>query len=132
MACRVRTPEFRNDIREREPVRNVKAFLQATAQLRARDVQNLVIIRRFVNRHVLCPILRVHHHAEGHHRNVQFIRMFLEEVLGIVRPVEVLTVRVFARPGMIAPDDNVRTAVVLANDRVPQGFAGTAHAHRQR
>ena len=32
---------------------------------------------------------------------------------------------------MVAADDEVRAAVVLADDRVPQRLARTAHAHRQ-
>ena len=58
--------------------------------------------------------------------------MLLHEFLRIIRPVEWFAVRVFAGPGMIAPDDEVIRAVVAPNNRVPERFAWAAHAHRQR
>jgi hypothetical protein len=46
-----------------------------------------------------------------------------DELLRIVRTVERLAVGAVARAGVIAADDEVRTAVVLADDRVPQRLA---------
>ena len=57
--------------------------------------------------------------------------MLAEQFLGLVRAVERLAVAVIARAGVIAADDEVRAAVVLADDGVPQRFARPAHAHGQ-
>ncbi len=55
-----------------------------------------------------------------------------QKFLGIVWTVKVIAVAVLARPGMVPTDDEMRAAVILADDRVPERFAGPAHAHRQR
>ena len=55
--------------------------------------------------------------------------MFGEQLLRVVRPVKRIAVFVVARTGVIATDDKMRAAVVLANDGVPQRFARTTHAH---
>ena len=56
----------------------------------------------------------------------------LQQLLGVVRAVERLAVAVVARAGVVAADDEVRAAVVLADDGVPDGLARAAHAHRER
>ena len=58
--------------------------------------------------------------------------MLLHELLRVVRAVERLAVAVVAGTGVVAADDEVRAAVVLADDRVPHGLARAAHAHRER
>ena len=58
--------------------------------------------------------------------------VLLHELLGVVRSVERLAVGVLAGAGVVAADDEVRAAVVLADDRVPDRFARAAHPHRQR
>ena len=55
--------------------------------------------------------------------------MFLEQFLRLVRPVEWFAVGIFSGTGVVAAYDQVRTAVVLANDAVPDGLAWSAHAH---
>lgn len=57
--------------------------------------------------------------------------VFCHQVLCIVRAVKVLPIRVLARPRMVAPDDEVRRAEVLADDRVPDRLTGARHAHRE-
>ena len=53
-------------------------------------------------------------------------------MLCVVGPVEVLPRAVFAGAGVVAPDDEVRRAVVLADDGVPDCFSRAAHAHGER
>ena len=55
--------------------------------------------------------------------------MLPEELLGIVRAIEGLTVGVVARSSMITADDEMRAAVVLADDAVPDRLARSTHAH---
>ena len=58
--------------------------------------------------------------------------MLLHELLRVVRAVERLAVAVVAGTRVVTADDEMRAAVVLADDRVPDGLARTAHAHRER
>ena len=57
---------------------------------------------------------------------------FLKSCLRVVWAVEGLAVGVVARTGVIAADDEVSAPVVLADQSVPDRFARSAHAHRQR
>jgi hypothetical protein len=56
----------------------------------------------------------------------------LEDFLRFVGAVERLAVGVFARSGVVAANDEVRAAIVLADQRVPDRFTRAAHAHGQR
>ena len=47
-------------------------------------------------------------------------------------PVEVLSGAVGARAGVVAAEDEVRHAVVLADEAVPDGLARAAHVHGER
>ena len=85
-----------------------------------------------VLREILSLLLDIDHVLERHHRDVEFLLMLLHEVLCVVRAVERLAVAVLAGTGVVAPDDEVRAAVVLADDRVPERLARAAHAHRER
>ena len=58
--------------------------------------------------------------------------MLLQEILRVVRAVERFARAVLARTRVVAADDEVRAAVVLANDCVPERLARSAHAHRER
>ena len=60
------------------------------------------------------------------------VLVLLEEFLRLVRAVERLAVGILARAGVVAADNEVRAAVILADQRVPDGLARSAHAHRQR
>lgn len=49
--------------------------------------------------------------------------------LGIVRTVEVDSLRVLSGSSVVTADDKVGGAKVLADDCVPDGLARTSHAH---
>ena len=55
--------------------------------------------------------------------------MFPEQFLSIVGPIERVAVLVVARARVVAADDEVGAAVVLADDRVPDRLPRPAHAH---
>ena len=55
-----------------------------------------------------------------------------QQLLGVVRTVERRARRVAARSGVVAADDEMRAAVVLADDRVPHRLARAAHPHGER
>src|SRR5713226_93560 len=64
---------------------------------------------------------------EEHRRNAKFSGIeFCEDVMRIVCAV------VVADAGMVAPDDEMRTAIVLAHQRVENGFARASIAHGGR
>lgn len=50
-------------------------------------------------------------------------------MLRIVRAVEINTLGVLARTSVVTSNDEVCGSVILADDSVPNGFAGTGHAH---
>ena len=50
--------------------------------------------------------------------------MLPQQLLGVVRAVERLALRVVARTGVVAADDEVGAAVVLADDRVQTASRG--------
>ena len=52
-------------------------------------------------------------------------------MLGIIRTIEINTLGVLAGASMVAADDEMCGAVILADDGMPDGFTGTAHAHSE-
>ncbi len=59
--------------------------------------------------------------------------MFLEDFLGLIGTVEGLaSLRDRSRAGVIAADNEMTAAVILADERVPDGLARSAHAHGER
>ena len=128
-AWRIAAAQFLHYLGIGEPRGNVAAFVQALAQFRARDVEYLGALGHFIGRNVTVFVLQIHHHLERNHLHAHFRFVLLEEFLGVVGAVEGLAVRVFSRSGMVAADDEVGAAVVLANQAVPDRFARAAHAH---
>ena len=55
--------------------------------------------------------------------------MLTEQILRIVRTVKILTLGVLAGASVIAADDEMRAAVVLADQPMPHGLARPGHAH---
>ena len=89
-------------------------------------------LRHFVDGVVLVFVRHEDHLLEVDHLHAELFFVLLHELLSIVRAVERLAGVVLAGAGVVAADDEVRAAVVLADDRVPDRFARAAHPHRQR
>ncbi len=121
-----------NHFRIGEPSRNVAAFVEPLAKFGPGDVQNAVALFHFIIGHVAIFVLEVHHHAEGHHGDADFRFVLLEEFLRLVRAVKRLAVGVLARTGMVAAHDQVRAAMILADQRVPDRLARSTHTHGKR
>ena len=92
----------------------------------------LLVFGHFVDGVVLVFVGDVDHLLEVDHLHAELFFVLLEELLGIVRAVERLAALVLAGAGVVAADDEVRAAVVLADDGVPDRFARAAHSHRER
>ena len=113
-------------------MRNVAAFVRRWRSSVPEMFSTPIAFLDFVVRNVFVLFLEVDHHVERNHGDADVGLVFLENLLRLVRTVERLTVGVFARTGMIATHDEVRAAMVLADDRVPNSLARSAHAHRER
>ena len=120
------------DFGVREPGRELSAGEEPLAQLGPGDVQRLQACRHLVLGEVFVALRDVHEHREGDHADADLVCVPAEHFLGLVRAIERSAVAVLARAGVVAADDEVRAPVVLADDRVPYGFARAAHPHRQR
>lgn len=115
----------------REPFGDLLAGAQAAAQLGAGNVHGARALGDLVGRHVLVAVGDVNHLLELDHLDAELLLVLLDQVLRVVGAVVVLAVLVLAGAGVVAADNEVRRAVVLADDGVPKGLAGTAHAHGQ-
>lgn len=115
-----------------EPVRDGCTSLQAAPELSARNVECLHTLGDLVYGLILVRGREVRHLLERHHLDVQLLVVLHDKVLCVIRTIEVLPLRVLARAGMVASDDEVRRAEVLADDSMPDRLAGPGHAHRER
>ena len=102
---------------------------QAPAQLGAGDVEHGHALLDLVRRLVLGALLDVDHVLEIDHLDADLVLVLAEQILGVVGAVEILAGRVLARARMVAPDDEMGAAVVLADQRVPDRLARAGHAH---
>ena len=77
-------------------------------------------------------VFQVHHHIEGDYGDTDVRFVLLQNFLGLIGSIEGLPVGVLARSGVVAADDEVCTAMIFPDERVPDGLARSAHAHRER
>jgi len=131
-AGREAAAQFDRDFGKREPRRNVAPFIEARTKFSAGEVENAGVFRDFVSREVFVLVFEVNHHLERHGGDADFILVFGEEFLRLVGTVEWFAIGILARAGVVAADDEVGATVILADERVPDGLARTAHAHCQR
>lgn len=129
---RVAFAEDFDDFLVTEPVGDGGACPETLSELSARDVESLDTLGYLIDRLVLVGGRKVGHLLEGHHLDLELVVVLDDKVLGIVGTVEVLALGVLSRTGVVTSDDEVCCAEVLTDDRVPDGFAGTSHAHGER
>lgn len=115
-----------------EPSRDLLAGLQTVAQLGAGNVHGAGALGNLVGGHVLVAVGDVNHFLELNHLDAELFLVLLDELLGVIRAVVVLAILVLARASVVTANNEVGRAVVLADDGVPEGLAGTTHAHGQR
>ena len=121
---RIAPPQFLDYFRIREPAGNVAALVQTLAKLSSGNIQDARIFRHFIVGNVFVLIFEVDHHVKGNHRDADVRLVFLEKFLRLIRTIEGFAVSVLARTGVIASDNEVRAAMVLADQAVPDRFAG--------
>ncbi len=131
VARRITASQFLHHFRIGKPTGNIAAFIQPLAQFGAGNIQHARALGHFVIRIIFIFIFQIDHHVERHHGHADVRLVLLENLLSLIGAVERLSVGIFARAGMIAAHNEVRAAVVLANQCVPDRLARPSHAHRQ-
>ena len=124
--------ELGNDIGEGEPLGDIPSVGESIPQLGPGDRNRLLSFGDLVDWEVGVVLGEIHHHPERDHLDPDLLLVGLEQLLGVVGPVVGVAVGIRAGTGMVAADDEMRHAVVLADDGVPHRLAGAAHAHGQR
>jgi len=114
-----------------EPLGDVSAGTQTTAQLGTGDIQGLDASGDLVDGAVLVGVGQVGDHLELDDLDTKLILVLLDGVLGIVGAVEVLTLGVGTRTGVVTAHNEVGGTVVLTDNGVPDGLTGTTHTHGQ-
>lgn len=114
-----------------EPLGDVGAGAQTTAELGTGDVEGLDASGDLVNGAVLIGIGEVGNHLEFDDLDAELVLVLLDGVLGIVGAVEVLALGVGTRTGVVTSDNEVGGTMVLADNGVPDGLTGTTHTHGQ-
>jgi hypothetical protein len=120
-----------DDLRVREPLGDVSAGAQTTAQLGTGDVEGLHASGDLVNGAVLIGVGEVGNHLEFDDLDAELVLVLLDGVLSIVGAVEVLALGVGTRTGVVTTDNEVGGTMVLTDDGVPDGLTGTTHTHGQ-
>ena len=106
--------------------------MQTPTQFPARKLQRSGGFADLVLRHVLCTVLDVDHISKRHDRNVELVRIFLQELLRLIRTVKRLAIAVRSGARMVTANDEVRATVVFSNERMPERFTRAGHAHCER
>src|SRR3989442_14060304 len=88
--------------------------------------------RDFILRHIDVPILDIDHFPKWHHRDAELLLMFRQQSLRRVWSVEGPALPVCAGAGGITTNDAACASVILADARVPEGFAWASHPHTER
>ncbi|VUC36812.1 unnamed protein product [Clonostachys rosea] len=120
-----------DDLGVGEPGGDLLAGAKAVAQLGTGDVESTGALGDLVGGHVLVSVGDVDHLLELDHLDAELLLVLLDEVLSVVRTIVVLAVLVLTGTGVVTADDEVGGTVVLADDGVPEGLTGTAHAHSE-
>jgi len=75
-------------------------------------------------------VVDVDDHLAEDDLEADFVFIFFDEGVGVVGSVEIFTVFfLVAGAGVVSTDDEVGASVVFSDEGVPDGFAGTGHAH---
>src|SRR5215218_5398961 len=97
---------------------------EESALLRPREVQCVGAGGYRIIRCISLVFNNVDHLSVRHRMDSELVFMSLQELLGSIAGIEGPARRIGARPGVVAPDDQVTGPVVLADDGVPERLAG--------
>jgi hypothetical protein len=128
---RVRLAENLDDLRVGKPLGDGSSGTETATELGSGDVEGLGTGLDLVDGHVLVGVGKVGHHLERNDLNSDLLLVLLNGVLGVVRTVEVNTLRVGSGTGVVTSNNEVGSSVVLTDDSVPDSLTGTGHTHGQ-
>ena len=94
-----------DDAGVREPVGDRGTSPQSLPELSTGDVGGRGPLGNLVDRLVLVAAGKVGHGLEGNHLDLEFVLELSDELLSIVRAVEVLSLRVLSGSGVVSTDD---------------------------
>lgn len=120
-----------NNLGVREPLGDVGASAETTAELSSGNVEGLGASGDLIRGDVLVRVGQVGDLLERHDLNVDLVLVLLDKVLGIVRAVEILAGRILSGASVVTANDEVGGSVVLTDNGVPECLTGTSHAHGQ-
>lgn len=112
-----------------EPFGDVSSGAETVAQLGAGDVQGAGTGRDLVLGLVLIGVGAVGDLLELDDLDAQLVLVLLDGVLGVVGTVEVDTLGVLTGTGVVTTNNEVGGTVILTDDGVPDGLAGSTHTH---
>ncbi len=111
---------------------DLQPFAEAAAEFRAGEGKDPGRFRCAGALHVMGQVLYIDHFGKGDHFDADLIFVLSEKLLSLIRAISGAAVVRIARVGVIAPDNEVGAAEILADKGVPKGLAGPRHAHGQR
>jgi hypothetical protein len=129
---RVGFTEDLDDTSVREPIGNGSTSPQSLSEFRTGNIGSWSTLGHLVDRLVLVGTRQVSHSLERNHFNLQLVLELSNELLRVVRTVEVFTLRVLSRSGVITSDNEVGGSEVFSDNSVPNGLSGSSHSHSQR
>lgn len=112
-----------------EPLGDLLAGSETVSELSAGDVKGAGALGDLVDGEVLVRIGEVDHGLELDHLDTKLLLVLLDEDLSIIRTVVVLALLVLTGTGVVTANDEVGSTVVLSDNGVPEGLAGTTHSH---
>merc|ERR1711963_789698 len=118
---------------EGKPLWDVFTTAEPAAELCARELDDLLPLLLGLGLLDIALLLADVHHVlvvrDGH---AELLRVLLARLLGVVSAVEVVARDGALRARHVAADDEVRGAVILADDHVLDRLAGAGHLHAVR
>lgn len=115
-----------------EPLGNMGAGAQTLAKLGTGDIKSLGACGDLVLGFILVVVRAVGDLLEGNDLDTELVLVLLDELLGVVGPVEVLALGVLTGTSVVTADDEVSRTVVLADNGMPESLTGTTHTHGER
>lgn len=127
----IRFSENLDDTCVREPIGDGGASSETLSKLGTRDIGGRGALGDLIDRLVLVRTGEVGHGLEGNHLDLKLILELGNELLGVVRTIEVLTLRVLTGTGVVSTDNEVGRTKVLSDNGVPDSLPGTSHPHSE-
>jgi hypothetical protein len=131
-ARRVRFSKHTYDLWVRKPFWNLFTIAKTVAKLSSWDIEGSNTSRNLVLGTILVTVWQVCHHLKWNNFDAKLVLVLLYGVLCIIWTVKFLSFTVLARSCVVTTHDEMSCSIVLADDSMPDSFAGSTHTHGQR